>query len=63
MYLCKEVDPSTTYVVLVLYRIGYRFNYVLQEYDDKDDAEAFFIANSEDNMEGMQHYAEIIKVR
>lgn len=63
MYLCKEVDPSTTHVVLVLYRIGYRFHYVLQEYDNKDDAECFFLANSEDNMEGMQHYAEIIKVR
>lgn len=63
MYVCKEVDPSTTHVVLLLYRIGDRFHYALQEYDNLEDAEAFFIANCEDNIEGMQHYCEIIKVR
>lgn len=63
MYVCKEVDPSTTHVVLLLYRIGERFHYALQEYHNLYDAEAFFLANCDDNMEGMQHYAEIIKVR
>lgn len=63
MHVSKEVDPSTTYVVLVMYRIGLQFRYVLQEYDNLDDAELFFLANSEDEIEGMSHYAEIIKVR
>lgn len=63
MFVCKDVDSSTTHVVILLYRIGNGFRYVLQEYDNLDDAEAFFLANCEDNIEGMQHYCEIIKVR
>lgn len=62
-YVFKEVDPSTTYVSFLMFQKGIRYYYAIQEYDNFDDAEDFFLANSEDEIEGSQRHAEIIKVR